>query len=86
MAAYKLTCLRCKEDVEEWTDSQEPAVMIFDCLKCGSHWVVGSTTIHAGSTTKPRPLDEEPTSSATLKANPVVKPKAKAKPKPKGKK
>ena len=50
MAEFKLTCLKCRDEVEEHTDAMQPAVLIFDCLKCGSHWVVGSTTIHRGST------------------------------------
>jgi len=81
MAGFKLTCLKCREEIDEWTDSVEPAVMIFDCLMCGSHWGVGSTTVHTGAT---KPVDEEDEGpTTTLRAAPVVKPKKTAKAKPK---
>jgi len=75
MAEFKLTCLKCREVIDEWTDSKEPAIMIFDCLNCGSHWGVGSTMIHTGST---KPVDEEEPESTpkqTLRAKPKAKPK-----------
>ena len=48
LSAFNLTCLKCREEIDEHTDAVSPAVLIFDCLGCGSHWVVGSTTFHNG--------------------------------------
>lgn len=49
MSQFKLTCLECGDEIEEHTDASKPAMLIFDCLKCGMHWVVGSTIAYKGN-------------------------------------
>ncbi len=57
MTLLKLTCLECGDEIEEHTDALKPAAMIFDCLKCGKHWGVGSMTVHEGSTKNVAPVE-----------------------------
>ena len=37
---FTLTCLNCRQPIDEHTQAAKPEVIIFDCMNCDGMWMV----------------------------------------------